>query len=284
MFVDDKAVIMPTVATGTIPASGSARLEGLNSKQLVLSRSGFSNMPIAYPSLVNFYTSSWDCENTGTLGNANDWMTQAIAGGTMTAVTTGIASGTPTNTEAIDLVNHPGVVSINSGATANSGGQIAWGNPLNGILIKGGERFDCIFSAASLTNTLSRIGFHDGNSATDVVDGVYFDVGLNTGAITARTRSNSFPATSVNLMTITANTWYYLKIQINNNATSATFFIYDMLGAVLAQTTITDNFPITAGRDCLPKAQSISSTGGARLIYQFDYIGWSTPLQRGATI
>jgi hypothetical protein len=284
MFVDDKAVIVPTVATGTIPASGSARLEGISTKNLVLSRDGFSNMPIAYPSLVNFYTSSWDCENTGTLGNANDWMTQAVAGGTLTAVTTDIASGIPTNTEAIDLVNHPGVVSINSGGTTNSGGQISWGNPLNGILIKGGERFDCIFNAVSIVNTVSRIGFHDANTAVDVVDGVYFDTALNTGVVTARTRSNSFPATAINLMTLTENTWYYFRIQINNNATSATFLIYDMQGAVLAQTTITDNFPLAAGRDVLPKAQAFSSTGGVRLLYQFDYIGWAVPLQRGATI
>lgn len=283
MFVDDKSVVMPTVNSGTIPSAGSARIEGLNDKRLVLSRDGFNSMPIAYPSLVNHYTSSWDCDNTGITGNVNDWMTQAIGGGTITAVTTDIASGTPTATEALDLANHPGVISLNSGTNVNSGCQISWGHPLNATQIKGGERFDCVFFPVNLTNTFARIGFHDSVSATDVVDGVYFDVNISTGNVEARVRNNSV-LTKLFMLTISQNTWYHFKIQVNNNATEASFFILDMSGVVLAQASIDSNFPLLPGRDVLPRFITARNVAGVLLLYQVDYIGWSVPLQRGATI
>lgn len=285
MFVDDKNVTIDTIASPQLTVTDRASLTGLSAgKNLVMNRENFNSLPLAYPSQIGYYISGWDCDHVGITGNANDWMTQAISGGTITGVVDDIPPGTPTNTQGVDLVNHPGVISLNSGASTNSGCHVFWGAPTGGILIKGGERFDCVFFAVSLVNSFSRLGFHDSVTATDVVDGVYFDVSINTGLIKARTRNNGV-LTTVDMMTIEVNTWYHTKIQVNADATAATFGIYDMSGALLVpEVTLTTNIPKDPGREVWPRAITCCNTTGARLLYQIDFISWSTPLQRGAAI
>jgi hypothetical protein len=285
MFVDDRQILIDTIASPQLTTASRASLTGLSAgKDLVMNRSDFNSLRLAYPSQIGYYTAPWDCDNRGTFGNTNDWMTQAIAGGTINEVTEDIAPGTPTNTQGVDMANHPGVISINSGTNINSGAQVCWGNPTGSILLKGGERFDCVFFTVELANTFSRLGFHDSVTAIDTVDGVYFDVGTGTGILSARTRNNGV-LSAENMMTLAVNTWYHCKIQINADATAATFGIYDMIGALLVpEVTLTTNIPTTPGRDVLPRAMACRDTAGARLLYQIDFISWSTPLQRGAAI
>ena len=236
---------------------------------------------LAYPSLVPYVNDYWDCAGSGTATTVTSWQTTAVGAGTIAIPTASIASGNPTSAQILDGGNHPGVISISSSTTANSGIQATWGTSASALLIKGGEVFDCVFLISTFATTTYRFGFHDSATSADAVDGIYFELPAS-GAAVGKTSNNSVRTTSATIATLVVNTWYHARIKVNSNASSVTFSLYDTSGVLLGSQAVTTNIPITAGRDCLPRFIATNSGVVATFLCQLDLIGFQKPVLRGA--
>lgn len=160
-----------------------------------------------------------------------------------------INSGTFSNINCVaPTINHPGVGGIFSSTTPDSGYKIV-GYASPGLLLGGGEESNFIFSLPSVVTagTTSRLGFQDSITVTDPVDGVYISIVDTT--LKGRCLSNSSATATGTTYTLVAGTWYRTNIELNANATLATFQLYDSATGVLLWTdTVASNIPTGAGR------------------------------------
>lgn len=182
----------------------------------------------------------------------------AVASGTCAASTTN-ASG-----------NRQGVVRITSSTTTNSGYR--WQTDATSIRIKGGEEFTAGIAPVDLSaNTTGRIGFLDNTTSADAVDGIYFEW-AGSGNITLKTSNNSTRTTSSTITTMSANTWYKVKIVVNSNATSVTGYVYDASGTLISSQTNTTNIPTAAGRETAAGAIVTNVGTTATALCDLDFI------------
>lgn len=161
---------------------------------------------------------------------------------TQAAVNTGSVSSLVTPAQ-----KHPGVASYVSAAVANSGYGIRI--LITALLLAGGEKTTFIFkTATTITGVTRRMGFHDTTDYNDAVDGVYAEI--VDGVIKGKTANNSVRSTTGTTYTLTAATWYRLVVQLNADASLATYTLYaDDSATVLWKDTLTTNIPKTVGRE-----------------------------------
>lgn len=165
----------------------------------------------------------------------NAWSANAINGGTVVA-------GDAT-------VLHPGIAIYKSHeSNANSGYR--YFTDIYNILLGGGEKSTIVFKTkATLIGVKRRIGFQDSTSETNPTDGVYCEIA--NGVLTGKTANNGTLSTTSTSYTLAANTWYRLKIELNSDASLATFTLYeDNTNTVLWQNTLSENIPTGAARWC----------------------------------
>ena len=148
-----------------------------------------------------------------------------------------ISSGTNALTTAL---GHPGVVSYSSSTSANSGSGVGIDACLQ---ISGGEKSTIIFkTATTLTGVTRRMGFSTSISEALPTDGCYGMIA--DGVLTGITANNNTRSTTATSFTLSANTWYRLKISINSNATLVTYTLYtDNSDTVLWTDTLATNIP-----------------------------------------
>lgn len=143
---------------------------------------------------------------------------------------------------------HPGIVEV------TSSGASSWafmGSGASAILFGSGE-WSCraivrIPTLSDGTNTFEVfVGFIDPASGSGITDGayVYYSHGTNSGRWEYRTVSNSVQSTADSGVTVAANTWYYVEVEVGADGTQATFRIN---GA--AQQSIASNVPSGSGRN-----------------------------------
>lgn len=193
-----------------------------------------------------------------------------------------IGAGTNITAPAAGILgaNHPGVILARSSTTANSGFFYSTNQSM--IRLGGGEQVDAIvWIPATITGTTLRFGFLDVGGVTDAVDGVYIELAAALTA-TCKTSSNSVRTTSPTVATLTASTWYHVRIQVSST-TSATCSIFSDAGALLGSQTNTTNIPSAAGREVGVSAIGTNSGVVATDLYAIDFlsVGWNTALARG---
>ena len=142
------------------------------------------------------------------------WFAAAAVSGTSTAVT-----GT---------ANHPGIVTLTSSTSANSGYAYALGT--SSFLLAGTEVTEFIFQVVTTANTTARLGFQDSNSSTAPTDGAWVNIAATT--LDGRTASNTTSSTSGTNYTITASVWYRAKVVVNSDATQVDFYLYTCANGV----------------------------------------------------
>ncbi len=169
----------------------------------ILTSSGAGNPPTWLSSADigrDLPTLSWDFTTTNTA--AGPFTGAAISSGTNS---TAPASGVVTT-------NHPGVVLARSSTTANSG--YSYLTAAAAFQLGGGQQFDAvIWMPAALTNNTIRLGFLDTTTSADAVDGAYIEIPAS-GAATCKTSNNSTRTTSATIATLSASTWYHLRISV----------------------------------------------------------------------
>jgi hypothetical protein len=283
MFVDDAKLIIEeqNVADVTKPATGYITLfaDRFTGHLWQEDDQGVST-DLCFPVNTRYALYQWDCNNIGTAANIGGWQCSAIATGTIANVTTSIASGTPTTTQALNLANHPGVISISSSATANSGAQCTWGGTATGTPLVAGRVSDFILCPINLANATIRMGFSDTANQNDAVDGAYIEVAPG-GIASGKSANNSTRSTTATTFTLVANTWYHARISVTS-ATTALFEIISEAGVVLWSDSVTGNIPTDNGRDCLPRFIVTNSAAAATFLCQLDMASWKGPVARGA--
>jgi len=154
------------------------------------------------------------------------WTGGTIAGGTKV----GIAG----------LANHPGIMNFLSGITANSGYRYAIEN--DAILIAGKESTEFIFQMKTNNDTRVKCGFIDTYSSGNPVDGVWLEI-LG-GVLTGKTANNTATSTTGTNFNIALNTWYRMKLFINNAMTLVTYRLYTCADDTIRWTdTLAANIP-----------------------------------------
>ena len=142
---------------------------------------------------------------------------------------------------------HPGQVIYKSHVSNTNSGGGHYISPY-GILISGGLKSTIIFRTGEvLTGVTRRMGFHDTVNHLSPTDGVYC---LQNGdQLTGQTMNNSTGSTTGTAFTLATNTWYRLVIELNDDASLATYTLYaDDSMTVLWTDTLATNIPTALGR------------------------------------
>lgn len=169
--------------------------------------------------------------NTATDGAQDVWGSSVIGSGT--------------NAFVAPEAGHQGILNFTSSSTNPSGGWC--GTNADAILIQGGEASEFIFRPQVLTNLQLRLGFLDGFTNSGVTDGAWVEVS-STGAAVLKTSNNSSVTTSSTIATLTSNTWYRCRIEVDDAAANVTAYIFDANGNQLGTQTNNANIPTGAGR------------------------------------
>jgi hypothetical protein len=117
------------------------------------------------------------------------------------------------------------------------------------------------------------VGFYDSVSGVSVVDGAFFRYshGNNSGKWEAITRNNSTQTVVDTGVTVVANYWYRLRVEVNAAGTLATFTLMTETGTVLATVTSSTNIPTAAGRETGSGAVLNKSVGTGTIYVEVDY-------------
>lgn len=191
-------------------------------------------------------------------------------------VISGVASGT--HLVGTGSAKHPGTIQMKSTTGANSGYR--YSTDIKSILLNGGEKTTVIFKTAPvLTTVTTYMGFHDSVSEAAPTDGVYSKISNVT--LTGQTINNTTGSTTGSSFTVSADTWYRLVIEINADATLATFVLYaDDSDTVLWTDTLATNIPKTGGREVGHTIISTSSGVEAIVVGELDYMDMVLPYER----
>jgi hypothetical protein len=191
-----------------------------------------------------------DFEST-TAGFTNIWATTAIASGTAPLV-----AGNN---------SHPGIVTPTTSTTASSGH--CWQITGATTYILDNDYFTNLvfrpishtYGGINLSNaTLGRFGFMDTFTASESVDGVYFNISQNTPfnnetfEVIGRATNNSIRTSTTTRYNLTNNTWYMLNIYIVNKSL-AVFNVFNENNSLLwtdnISTTTQVYIPTAVGRE-----------------------------------
>jgi len=163
---------------------------------------------------------------------------------------TGTAVSSGTIVQVAAEPNHPGVIELRDSTTAGGGYRIMTDG--GAFRLGGGEKFVCTFQMRGVRSTaVCRIGFQDSASATAPFDGVYFNIVGNGTTLTATgsCRNNNTETATASTFAPANNTWYTCVIELNSNATLATFTIFNESGTQQFNDTVATNIPTASGRE-----------------------------------
>lgn len=165
---------------------------------------------------------------------------------------------------------HPGIWRIASAAGANSGNSVGTFG-VSSFLIGGGEVGEFVIRWPTTTNVTSRAGWYDENTLTaNPTDGVWIDLSGTT--LTGKTANNGSVSTTASSFTITANTWYFARIVVNEGATLVTFYLYSAAGVLQWSDTLSTNIPTAAGRETDFRTSAIKTTATGANIEDIDWM------------
>jgi hypothetical protein len=170
----------------------------------------------------------------------------------------------------IGLADHPGIISLESSATANSGYAVETYD--NAFLLAGGEFTEAVFKSVNQTNVVVRIGFMDSFTNTAVQDGAYINIAGTT--LNGMTRNAAAASTTGTSYTIVDETWYRARVVLNDDATLVTFFLFDgATGALLWSDTLDTNIPTAAARETGHGVTAYyTPASGTRVLVWLDYL------------
>lgn len=184
---------------------------------------------------------------------------------------TAVSSGTVTAIAAVP--NHPGIIALRDSTTANGGYRIM--TDVTAFRIAGGEKFVCSFQVRSArATTTSYMGFFDSTTNVAPTDAACFVITANGSTITmiGRTRANNTATDTVVTFNPSINTWYTGIIEVNSNASSVNFSIFNESGTNVYSQNLA-NLPTAAGRETgAGVAAYESTTDAAADILHLDYL------------
>jgi hypothetical protein len=184
---------------------------------------------------------------------------------------TAVSSGTIVNIAG--EANNPGIVALRDSTIANGGYRVQ--TDVTAFRLAGGERCVFVFQVRNARATISGyLGFFDNTTVAVPTDCVCLVLSANgtTASIVGRGRANNTAVDTLTAFAPVLNTWYTAIIEINSDATLATFQILNAAG-VEQWTGTTTNIPTASGRETgFGAAVFESTTDAAADIIRLDYI------------
>ena len=183
---------------------------------------------------------------------------------TVPSPTGGAKSGTAGTSE------HPGQIIFTSRAgTANSGFTIILPTKTS-LVIAGGETTDFIFKVIAHADTVNQFGFHDTQSVGGISEGIYLELSdTNLSGVASQAGVKNFTQDSY---TVTTQTWYRGRIEVNADASEAFFTLFNEAGTVLWSSNLTTFIPTSpTGHGII----SYSKGTTARNLMIWDYMSFS---------
>lgn len=173
------------------------------------------------------------------------------------------SAGSETSVQKSDEANHPGIIKFYSTAGNAANRYSIIGS--NWIL--GGEIVEIIIRPLIATSNLY-LGLMD--ATLPITNGIWIDI--NGTTLTGKTKSGASTSTTSSSYTISANSWYRLRVKLNSSGNQADFYVYDMAGSLLWSSSLTTNIPI--GSLGLGFFHAVY-TAGASDIVDVDWISYS---------
>jgi len=190
----------------------------------------------------------------------------ALAGSALSSGSISTSAGEP---------NHPGVVTLLDSTTANGGYKLTTYS--SSIRLAGTERGEFVFKFGTLRSGLIvNLGFFDTTTAADSTDLVCLHFTGATGRLTGGTRADATFGTTATYYSPTAGVWYRGVVELNSNATLATFTLYAENGSVLWTDTLSSYIPTASGRELgFGVIATESTTDTAAIMLYLDYASMS---------
>lgn len=215
------------------------------------------------------YEQLGDINTSMTVAFTDCWATSGA--GTSPYTTTAISAGTTASSNAAILsIDHPGVIKLRVGATANGGARLY----IEGFRLRGGEKHQAWINFNTHTGVTLRIGFAKTTTSADATDGAYFEIigGVANGK-NANNSVRTSTTTSYSSLGLTSSDWYRFDIDVANDLSSARYRIYDKTVALVYDQTVTGNLPpADSGRDVLAGIIATQATAGAADICHVDML------------
>jgi hypothetical protein len=191
---------------------------------------------------VSANTTAISTLNTDLATIANKLFNDFFASSSAQVPWTGTALASGTLGSSTGNVLHTGVVTYTSSTSANSGYRFVFA--ANALTLGGEEKTTIVFKTAADLLTITRyMGFMDATGIADLADGVYAKI--VDGVLSGETSNNSTVSVTATTFTLSASTWYRLKIELNSDASLATYTLYvDDSDIVLWTDTLSTNIPI----------------------------------------
>lgn len=169
--------------------------------------------------------------------------------------------------------NHPGIVALRDSTTANGGYRVM--TDVTAFRIAGGEKYVCSFQVRSArAGCTSYMGFFDSTTIAAPTDAACFVITANgtTVSMVGRTRANNTATNTSTAFNPSLNTWYTAIIEVNSNASSVNFSIFNESGTSVYNEDLA-NLPTAAGRETgAGVAAYESTTDAAADILHLDYL------------
>lgn len=207
----------------------------------------------------------------------DDWVSTGGVGNqgwTVTVTGTGAAvtnyNGTAPNANAFDS-SRVGIMQMTTGTTATGVADLNLG--VASLFASGGAiTMECTIFLDTLSNATNRyavtLGLGDVLTSAAYVDGLWFSYrdDLVAGQWAANISQNSTITTLATNVTVAAQTWYRLRIDINADGSSATFYVN-----ANATTPAATNMPKTSARLFAPNIKITKSVGTVAKTMELDY-------------
>ncbi|TXH51539.1 MAG: hypothetical protein E6Q97_18235 [Desulfurellales bacterium] len=247
-----------------------------NANTVAISSTGgaWDGTPIASGTITNLQSDSVTLRGKRLLNvqNGDVWSEGSFNGvgvlyGFYPYVWTALASGAPIALNA--ETNHPWIETVQSSASANSGGCFTMGT--TSFLLGGNEVSLHIVNVRNTNSVVIRDGFLDSVTTSEPVDGAYLEIA--NGYLFGRTASNSSRTSTVTSNQVALATWYALEVEINASASAAIFRQYNDSGTLLWSATNSVNIPTGSGRVTGNGIIGYYTTGGSQDLYSVDALG-----------
>ena len=182
------------------------------------------------------------------------------------AITAGTQMGGPCSP------NHPGVKSIKTSTSADSGGYFGTENSICFSSGDGGESIEEIFEVDVTTGTLAHLGWHNGVDKNAPTRGIWLTInGTTVSGVCCADGGGS--GTTGTTYTITATVWYRVKIALNAAANLVTFSLYTCANGALVWTdTVNTHIPNASTFAEINKATNSNGDSTPKAIVSFDWM------------
>lgn len=186
------------------------------------------------------------------------------------------------NSGASGVAGHDGIHGLSTGTTntgrAHAGINSGGSNTAQWIMGEGVVVCEWLIRLPNLSDGTetytARVGLGDGNG--EPTDGLFFRYtnGTNSGKWECVNRSNGVEtATALDSgITIVANDWYRLRVEVNAGGTSVVYKIATNAGSLSTVQTITANIPTGATRALGPLCSINKSAGTTARFVEMDYL------------